>query len=143
MLQERTTYKPRQMYWGAAKGRALSPPWWVVEALSLGCNEYSDETGPSASAGVLYTLSQIMSEYWEAQRGLWMLKVHPTLLCGGTKAKGLKNTRGSGLQNWSIVINFKIGSFSCIMETFYRFLNERKTLNKTFWLVKPLKKLTL
>lgn len=25
----KNTHKPRQMCWGAAKGRALSPPWWV------------------------------------------------------------------------------------------------------------------
>ena len=29
IFSEKKTHKPRQMCWGAAKGRALNPPWWA------------------------------------------------------------------------------------------------------------------
>lgn len=76
------------MCWAAAKGRALDPPWWV-KALSLVVGEYSDETDFPVSAQGFYTHGRALSEDWEAQTAVWMLKVHPTLLCGGTKGKGL------------------------------------------------------
>ncbi len=93
-----------------------------VEALSLGCNEYSDETGSSALDQDLYTLSWALIEDREEQTVLWRLKVHPIFLCGGTKAKGLKNVHDSVLQNWSILIIFRIYSYSCIKDAFLKYI---------------------
>lgn len=83
-----TTHQLRQTCWGAAKGRAWCPPWWARAAPSPGVYEYSDETDYSELAQDFYTLSWAPGRL-EAPTVIWLLKVHPTLLCGGTKAKGL------------------------------------------------------
>lgn len=51
----RTTHKPRRMCWGAAKGRALSPPWWVRwSSLPWGWRVLRRDWFLSLSLGLLY-----------------------------------------------------------------------------------------
>lgn len=71
-----------------------------VEALSLHVGEYSDETGVSALVKDFYSHSWALTES-RGQRGTdSSFKVHPTLLCGGTKGKGFKGYLYlKGLQN--------------------------------------------
>lgn len=85
------------MCWGAAKGRALCPPW-LGQTLSLAVGEYSDETDASASARHFYTPRPVCSGRGTGRRSerFDRTKSNPPFCVEGQKAKGLKDTRWSG-----------------------------------------------
>lgn len=73
----------------SSKRQSFGSPM-MDKALFPGVGEYSDETKIWPPAQESYSFS------WSLPEGLGhhfrKLKVHPSLLCGGTKAKGLKDT---------------------------------------------------
>ncbi len=63
-------------------------------------------------------------------------KVHPTLPCGGTKAKGLKGYSWLKAQNYKMNNSVKSSkSFYCIKDAFYGYLNASRTLERICWLI--------
>lgn len=89
------------------------------DAFSLRVGEYSDETKIGAPAQDSYSFS------WSLPEGLGhrvrTLKVHPGLLCGGTKAKAFKESHCFTKANWRHSTNAQNVLVTYIKDDRYRF----------------------